>query len=429
MGSGNKKHSLQISLFYMAIIPLMLCGICISIISYSRFKRIVYEEINTGLENISYMVANTYDMTYPGNYEIVAKDNLVALRKGGYYLKNEYLDSVKIDTGLEITIFYQDIRMLTTITDSDGNRITGTRMNSNIKKDVLGNGKVSFYSNVKINDMSFFAIYLPIYNSDNESPVGAVCVLKSAVKVNKLIAKSVLPIFAIIVLGVAASVFFIIRYFKSISVSFSTINRFLIDVGNGNLKTEMSTQVLARNDEISDVAKASIGMQKSIRELVEKDALTGIYNRRYANKRLLEVARKNTEDNTPFTICISDIDFFKKVNDTYGHDAGDRVLISVALILKKFMNRRGFVARWGGEEFLLVFDSANITEVDKMLNELLDEIRMVEVMHGDQIIKLTMSAGACEVTGHDVEDAIKKADAKLYYAKEHGRNQAVTKDI
>lgn len=420
------KRSLKSTFLYMAIIPLLIVGIIIAMVSFSICSKFTYKEVNEGMQMTANTVANSYDAMYPGMYEVVTSDTYMALKKGGHFLTNDYLDNIKIDTGLDITVFYNDIRMLTTVRDSDNVRVLGSKMNSAIKKDVLDAGKRSFYSKVKIETVRYFAYYMPLKNGDDEI-VGAICVLRPAKEVNKMVSKSVIPVIGIVIIGIALAVVFIFRYFRKISKSFGQIGTFLQEVEDGNLKAEMDTEVLSRNDEIGRVAFASVGMRNSLRNLVEKDALTALYNRRYSNERLKTISRKSTDSGKPFSVSIGDIDFFKKVNDTYGHDAGDMVLVAVANTLKKFMKEKGFVARWGGEEFLIVFEKSDLTEAEKSLNELLEQIRAIEVPYGDTVIKVTMSYGVTTGYPDDIEKTLKEADDRLYYAKQHGRNQVVAR--
>ena len=122
---------------------------------------------------------------------------------------------------------------------------------------------------------------------------------------------------------------------------------------------------------------------------------------------------------------LGDIDFFKKVNDTYGHECGDIVLSEVATILNKNMRNQGFVARWGGEEFLLVFENCNLDEAVNKLEHILDEIRKKEISYKDEIVRITMTFGICQGSTDDMDDVIRMADSKLYEGKAGGRNQIV----
>ena len=134
--------------------------------------------------------------------------------------------------------------------------------------------------------------------------------------------------------------------------------------------------------------------------------------------------KKGEDSGMPFCVGIGDIDFFKKVNDTYGHDAGDEVLKSVAGVLNASMKGKGFVARWGGEEFLIVYEMADLMPSVEALNDMLQKVRDLEIVSGGTTIKVTMSFGIIQgQTGWTEDMLLKAADDNLYYAKTHGRNQ------
>lgn len=280
-------------------------------ISYILIKKNVYYEIRSGMENEAYTLANTYDVMYPGYYELVKAENLMALKKGEHYLTNDFIDNIKEDTGLEITIFYNDIRMITTLY-SDNKRITGSKMNSAIKKDVLDNGYSKFYDDVRIEEERFFAYYLPVHNG-SENIIGAICILKPANQIHSKFAKQVIPLIAIIIAGVVIITYLNYLYFGKLNKNFKHIRNFLGEVTGGNLKAEMNREVLAREDEIGDVAKASVNMQRSLRNLIVKDSLTDLYNRRYCNQNLKNISEQYIKTGEPYTLAIADIDFFKKL--------------------------------------------------------------------------------------------------------------------
>ena len=136
-------------------------------------------------------------------------------------------------------------------------------------------------------------------------------------------------------------------------------------------------------------------------------------------------------------IAIGDIDFFKKVNDTYGHEAGDEVLKQLAVLCSEYMSSHGIAARWGGEEFLFVFNNENLDEAGMNANELLSKIRNMTVKWNDIEIRVTMTIGVAdvntfisgEVTEAEIDDrineAVSAADKKLYMGKSNGRNTVV----
>lgn len=393
-------------------------------ISYILIKKNVYYEIRSGMENEAYTLANTYDVMYPGYYELVKAGNLMALKKGEHYLTNDFIDNIKEDTGLEITIFYNDIRMITTLY-SNNKRITGSKMNSAIKKDVLENGYSKFYDDVRIEEERFFAYYLPVHNG-SENIIGAICILKPANQIHSKFAKQVIPLIAMIIAGVVIITYLNYLYFGKLNKNFKHIRNFLGEVTGGNLKAEMNREALAREDEIGDVAKASVNMQRSLRNLIVKDSLTDLYNRRYCNQNLKNLSEQYIKTGEPYTLAIADIDFFKKVNDTYGHTAGDEVLVSVAQIMKKSMAGKGFAARWGGEEFLLVYTGCDMETTLTYLEMLVEAIREMCVEYGDKVIKITISIGVATGNGDSVDKVLCTADNRLYHAKKEGRDRVVS---
>lgn len=424
MEKTTKRKSLMGTFNYIIILPVFFIGIVMAGISYILIKKNVYYEIRSGMENEAYTLANTYDVMYPGYYELVKAENLMALKKGEHYLTNDFIDNIKEDTGLEITIFYNDIRMITTLY-SDNKRITGSKMNSAIKKDVLDNGYSKFYDNVRIEEERFFAYYLPVHNG-SENIIGAICILKPANQIHSKFAKQVIPLIAIIIAGVVIITYLNYLYFGKLNKNFKHIRNFLGEVTGGNLKAEMNREALAREDEIGDVAKASVNMQRSLRNLIVKDSLTDLYNRRYCNQNLKNLSEQYIKTGEPYTLAIADIDFFKKVNDTYGHIAGDEVLVSVAQIMKKSMAGKGFAARWGGEEFLLVYTGCDMETTLTYLEMLVEAIREMRVEYDDKAIKITISIGVATGNGDSVDKVLCTADNRLYHAKKEGRDRVVS---
>lgn len=154
------------------------------------------------------------------------------------------------------------------------------------------------------------------------------------------------------------------------------------------------------------------------------DQLTGLFNRRKAEECLSTI--ENSKDFPSGSIAMGDIDFFKKVNDTYGHDAGDEVLKFVADTMVSNCPEGSIVSRWGGEEFLIIFPNVNGDDAFTILEKLRHKIKKDEIRVKDDIIKITMTFGLTEYGfKSDIETAIKEADNKLYYGKENGRNQVV----
>jgi diguanylate cyclase (GGDEF)-like protein len=162
--------------------------------------------------------------------------------------------------------------------------------------------------------------------------------------------------------------------------------------------------------------------QRSIRDLrgqAERDALTGT-----ANRRALESFLRDHEDEEGSMIVI-DVDHFKSVNDTYGHDAGDRVLRTVGQILHATTRKNDLVARIGGEEFVLVLATAPLAAAERIAERILQDIRSGAFDIGTETpLVVTASAGCA--AGPLNSELLKLADNALYEAKRSGRDQVVT---
>lgn len=125
-----------------------------------------------------------------------------------------------------------------------------------------------------------------------------------------------------------------------------------------------------------------------------------------------------------------DIDHFKTINDTYGHLAGDRVLIRIAKTARSVMREGDVLVRYGGEEFLAVLPAASRDNVRQMSERLRHMVEETTILDGEQAIRVTVSIGATSYPELDVEkeqDLIKNADEALYSAKQSGRNQVIVR--
>jgi diguanylate cyclase (GGDEF)-like protein len=168
--------------------------------------------------------------------------------------------------------------------------------------------------------------------------------------------------------------------------------------------------------------KKLVEYNKRLKEKANTDPLTGLHNRGMAMEYLQDFVKK--ADQMICSICICDIDHFKNVNDTYGHDAGDRVVKAVAKALKSSVGDEAFVARWGGEEFFLAFPDQNGDEALTILYDIQSELRKTVVMSGDQKIKVTLTYGLTEYDKNQpLDQNIKDADNKLYMGKDQGRDR------
>lgn len=168
-------------------------------------------------------------------------------------------------------------------------------------------------------------------------------------------------------------------------------------------------------------------LMENLRESTLRDAMTGLYNRRFIEAYMETLVASVKRRNTHLAILMLDVDHFKKVNDTHGHDAGDRVLIAVAKAVKLTLRASDMVVRYGGEEFIVFLQDTDgeggVVAAEKIRSAI--EGLRIPLEHGN--ISKTISVGVADFPsdGSDFWDVVKFADAALYAAKDRGRNRVV----
>lgn len=164
--------------------------------------------------------------------------------------------------------------------------------------------------------------------------------------------------------------------------------------------------------------------EEALAKAAMSDPLTELLNRRAMNLHLRHEFERFKRNQSPFSVLLCDIDHFKPVNDKYGHAAGDQVLISVAKILQDGVRGQDLVARWGGEEFLLLLPDTQLRGATEVAGRLRKNMEANLFVVEDKEIRLTMSVGVCAYRlGKTLDDCINAADEALYRAKNLGRNR------
>lgn len=183
-------------------------------------------------------------------------------------------------------------------------------------------------------------------------------------------------------------------------------------------------------EEFSCRINNSIEALENIHEITnnaERDFLTGLYNRRhfFTNaSKYFEDAKENSEH---FAIAMIDIDHFKKINDTYGHDAGDRAIVHLADILRTNVSNEDIVARFGGEEFGILLKSVSTKQALDIFERIRQNVQSSKTKgNNNEEINYTISIGLVTTNDESLDASINEADMLLYNAKQSGRNQIVT---
>ena len=166
-----------------------------------------------------------------------------------------------------------------------------------------------------------------------------------------------------------------------------------------------------------------IDQRETFKRLASIDPLTNLYNRRAMNENIRAIRRNSASPRSKYVIGIGDIDNFKKINDTYGHDTGDKVLVYVSNLLISNIPDGGYAARWGGEEFLFVIPESNIDEGVAFTEKIHKSLRAHLFEIDDCVFGVTMTFGVnVGIPTDKIDSVITNADKRLYKGKNNGKN-------
>lgn len=166
---------------------------------------------------------------------------------------------------------------------------------------------------------------------------------------------------------------------------------------------------------------------EELRHLAELDSLTGISNRRSFLERCQIYLKSEYVDESSVSLLLLDIDHFKQINDSFGHQVGDQILIDVARTVKEVLRKDDYFARIGGEEFIILLKDVEETTAKKVAEKIRLAVESISMLHNGSTISCTISIGAtvCDRKQADFDDLFNQADKALYSAKAKGRNCVV----
>lgn len=177
--------------------------------------------------------------------------------------------------------------------------------------------------------------------------------------------------------------------------------------------------ILKKNEELQ---KAMLQLEK----YATTDPLTGLYNRRYILNKINDEVIRCKRNQKPFSIICCDIDYFKSINDAYGHDAGDLFLCEISKIIKSIVREQDIVGRWGGEEFLIFLPETNLDGACIVAEKIRKAVNFTQLNLGSFSIGTTLTLGVVEYDINlDINANIKNADIALYHGKANGKNKVV----
>ena len=202
------------------------------------------------------------------------------------------------------------------------------------------------------------------------------------------------------------------------------------------LMVEVTRTMIGKTQEaerkLANMGEQMASLQGDLAEaqaVAESDPLTGLANRRAFQARLAKAMAQAAAEDTPLSVAFCDIDHFKSINDNFGHDTGDRILKMVADALSEGAGEDAFVGRFGGEEFLILFDGIMSRRAAMRVDEIRDELsgrHLVSKTNGEPLGTVTFSAGVAQlIPGEGEGDMLRRADEALYNAKNGGRNRVI----
>ena len=196
--------------------------------------------------------------------------------------------------------------------------------------------------------------------------------------------------------------------------------------------SELTQRLAVAAAEACALALASIKLREQLRNQSLRDPLTGLFNRRYADETLLREIGRAKRDASALSVVMLDLDHFKKLNDDFGHDAGDMALREVATVLAENLRTSDVVSRVGGEEFLLLLPGASAEAALGKVDVLREKMKALELFHrGRRLPPLMFSAGAASFPANGIapDALLRSADRALYEAKHAGRDRSVIASI
>lgn len=419
------KQKLQFSLTAISVIPILALGIVLSVTGIASVRSTAEDEINMMLTGMCQQLRQEFYEKYPGDFSssdgvFYSGDHDIA---DSFYL----LDSYHTHFKAEVTIFFGNTRAITTIKDARGVPLTGTVQEDTRVLSTVKTGRNYISKNIEINGDNYYGVYVPLYDHGIVAGMVFAGVTDKAFLSNTKNFTLVIVLLTAVMLVITSII--IGRYSHGIGRMLSSIKSYLgLLVQKQTPDVAMAPSVLKRSDEIGDLARYAVEAGNQLKTIIGRDTLTGLYNRRTGRQflgLLWDTARINF---TSLALVMCDIDFFKKVNDAYGHDEGDVVLKTVGEVLSKYCDNSNdsFAIRWGGEEFLMGFLMSG-PQTLKIVNNIRDEIKAKEfTAPNGETFKITMTFGLVTAAStEEISSVVARADAKLYKGKENGRDQIV----
>ena len=200
-----------------------------------------------------------------------------------------------------------------------------------------------------------------------------------------------------------------------------------LSMGKGENPSSQKSLAVTVGEDIK-LSLFNLRLRERLSEQATRDPLMGLYNRRFLEESLAREIHRTNRDGVPLCVAMLDLDYLKQFNDTFGHEAGDRVLRELGRVLSEKLRKSDISCRFGGEEFVLVLPGSSLADAQHRLEQIRLLVKGLQVRHDDQILgRLTVSGGVAASPEHGsaAAELLRAADDALYAAKQAGRDRVV----
>lgn len=251
-----KRAGIRTKMMCLAIVPMIIMGVLISVISFRQLSATILNETENSLRATSEAVLASYDQNTGDYFQNEGGD----IWKGGYNISmsEELIDKISSNTGMAVTFFYGDKRIVTSLKDADGNRIVGSPAGDKVKKTVLEKGEAYFTSRVSVDGEFYYGYYIPVYqNGSTEEIVGMIFVGTPKDKVMDKISAVCMQIAIILVISTICTLIVVMLVTNRMAAGIKSGVRTLADIADGNLVTDVDEKYRGHKDEIGELIEST----------------------------------------------------------------------------------------------------------------------------------------------------------------------------
>ena len=259
---------LKAKILTFSLVPLILLGITLFLVSADRIANGIYDEAYVGMKATTLAVKDIFEIGYEGDYQLDENGELWKGNELNISQAYDIVDHIKKNTGLEVTIFWNDTRILTSIKDDNGTRQTGTKAPAEVIQSVLNEGKPFQNRNVEILNKKYVVYYAPFCQPGKNEPAGMLFLGTPQNTVSKIINKIRLQMLLIIFAGLVLASVFIYKMVSNITCSLKMSMGYLNDISHGRLDIKVDSKTLKRKDETGDIGRSIESLCRQLKSII-----------------------------------------------------------------------------------------------------------------------------------------------------------------